>query len=266
MQESRDAAGGERVKYKTEANPKAMAGEIPVFCAHDEIVLLEKLVPNPKNPNEHPSDQVELLAKIIKATGWRQPITVSKRSGFVVKGHGRLMAAIRGGLTCAPVDYQEYATDAEEYADLVADNRLAELSEMNNEKLREIFEEVDFSETSIDLTGYTEEDLTSLFDEGEEEDEDEEIEGEVKFTEVLREEHNYIVLYFDNEVDWLQAQSIFNLKTVRGLSTRPDGKITAGNDKKGIGRVLNGANALEELRNAYIGELSVVQATEGEDA
>ena len=251
------------MKYKTEANPKAMAGGIPVFCSHDEIVELEKIIPNPKNPNEHPDDQVELLAKIIKATGWRQPITVSKRSGFVVKGHGGLLAAIRGGMTAAPVDFQDYASEAEEYADLVSDNRLAELSEINNEKLRDIFADVDFSETSIDLTGYTEDELAALFEEVEESEEDEEIEGEIKFTEVLREEHNYIVLYFDNEVDWLQAQSLFNLQTVRSLSTRKDGKITKGNDKRGIGRVLNGAQALEELRNAYKCELSLVQATEG---
>lgn len=257
---------GARGLYKTEASPRAMAGEIPVFCAHDEIVEVEKLVPNPKNPNEHPDDQIELLAKIIKATGWRQPITVSKRSGFVVKGHGRLMAAIRGGMKSAPVDYQEYATEAEEYADLVADNRLAELSEMNNEKLRDIFADVDFSETSIDLTGYTEDALSALLDEAEEPEEEDEIEGEVTFTEVLREEHNYIVLYFDNEVDWLQAQSLFNLQTVRSLSTRKDGKITKGNDKRGVGRVLNGAQALEALKDAYKCELSLIQATEGQDA
>lgn len=115
--------------YKTEAEPKAMAGEIPVFCAHDEIVDIVKLVPNPKNPNQHPEDQIELLGRIIKATGWRQPITVSKRSGYIVKGHGRLQAAMAAGFTSVPVDFQNYANDAEEWADLVADNRLAELSD-----------------------------------------------------------------------------------------------------------------------------------------
>lgn len=40
--------------YKTEAKPKAMAGDVPVFCAHDEIIETIKLIPNPKNPNNHP--------------------------------------------------------------------------------------------------------------------------------------------------------------------------------------------------------------------
>jgi len=79
--------------YKTEAQPKATAGEVPVFCAHDAIVAIEKLIPNPKNPNTHPDAQIQALGRIIRQTGWRAPITVSKRSGFIVKGHGRLAAA-----------------------------------------------------------------------------------------------------------------------------------------------------------------------------
>ena len=64
-----------------------------VYCAHSEIVPLRNLKPHPQNPNKHPKEQVELLAKIIDAHGWRQPITVSNRSGYVVRGHGRLEAA-----------------------------------------------------------------------------------------------------------------------------------------------------------------------------
>ena len=40
--------------YKTEAEPKAYADGVPVFCAHDKIVDVATLVPNPKNPNQHP--------------------------------------------------------------------------------------------------------------------------------------------------------------------------------------------------------------------
>ncbi|MCC8177240.1 MAG: ParB N-terminal domain-containing protein, partial [Bacteroidales bacterium] len=96
--------------YKTEAEPKAWAGEIPVFCAHDAIVDAATLVPNPKNPNTHPDSQIQLLGRIICQTGWRQPITVSKRSGFIVKGHGRLSAALLEGMEQVPVDYQNYTT------------------------------------------------------------------------------------------------------------------------------------------------------------
>ena len=148
--------------YKTEAEPKAWADGVPVFCAHDAIVDVAKLVPNPKNPNQHPDSQIQLLGRIIRQTGWRQPITVSKRSGFIVKGHGRLAAALLEGVKEAPVDYQNYTTEAEEYADLVADNRIAELAETDNKLLADILADIDTGEIPMELTGYTEDEVESL--------------------------------------------------------------------------------------------------------
>lgn len=229
-----------------------MAGEIPVFCAYDKIIPWEELRPNPKNPNRHPGDQVELLSKVIEAQGWRQPVKVSTRSGLIVSGHGRYEAA-KLLESPVPVDFQDYATEAEELADLLADNRIAEMAEMDNAMLAELFAELDESDFSVDLSGYTEDFMADLVDVI---DGDLEIVGEVPFSEVLREEHNYVVLYFDNEVDWLQAESLFALETVKALSSRTDGKITAASEKRGVGRVLRGAEALEAIRCAYQLELS----------
>lgn len=148
--------------YKTEAEPKAWADGVPVFCAHDAIVDVAKLVPNPKNPNQHPDSQIQLLGRIIRQTGWRQPITVSKRSGFIVKGHGRLAAALLEGVKEAPVDYQNYTTEAEEYADLVADNRIAELAETDSKLLADILADIDTGEIPVELTGYTEDEVANL--------------------------------------------------------------------------------------------------------
>lgn len=148
--------------YKSEAQPKAWADGVPVHCAHDAIVDVATLVPNPKNPNTHPDTQIQLLGRIIRQTGWRQPITVSKRSGFIVKGHGRLAAALLEGVKEAPVDYQNYTNDAEEYADLVADNRIAELAEIDNKLLADIFADIDTGEIPMELTGFTEAEVESL--------------------------------------------------------------------------------------------------------
>ena len=104
-------------------------------------------------------------------------------------------------------------------------------------------------EIDLELTGYDDDAVASLLEALE--DDPEPLPGEVPFTEVLREEHNYIVLYFDNEVDWLQAESIFALETVKALSTRSDGQIKATSERRGIGRVLNGAKAMEAIRDAY---------------
>lgn len=149
-------------EYKPDAEPKAWADSVPVFCAHDAIVDVAKLVPNPKNPNQHPDNQIQLLGRIIRQTGWRAPITVSKRSGFIVKGHGRLAAALLEGMKEAPVDYQTYTNDAEEYADLVADNRIAELAETDQKLLADIFADIDTGEIPMELTGYTEDEVENL--------------------------------------------------------------------------------------------------------
>lgn len=41
-----------------------------------------------------------------------------------------------------PVDRQEYATEAEEWADLIADNRIVELSTINDALLADLLSEI----------------------------------------------------------------------------------------------------------------------------
>lgn len=141
---------------------KGEAGGIPVFCAFDKIVPVGEVKPNPKNPNQHPEEQIDLLAKIIQAQGWRAPVTVSTLSGLVVRGHGRLMAAIHAGLSHVPVDYQHYDSEEAETADLIADNRIAELAEIDNKMLAELFGGFDAEAIDVSLTGYTADDVADI--------------------------------------------------------------------------------------------------------
>ena len=128
-----------------------------VECVHEELIKIEELRPHPKNPNTHPARQIEVLAKIIKATGWRSPVVVSKRSGFIVKGHGRLLAAKQAGFTEVPVDRQYYASDEEELADMVADNEIAELAEMDMDLRSELLAELEAQDYPMDLVRFEEE-------------------------------------------------------------------------------------------------------------
>lgn len=155
------------IDYKTSAKPRIVTkDDVAVFCSYDEIVPIGQLQPNPRNPNQHTEQQVKLLGEIIRSAGWRAPITVSKRSGLIVKGHGRRLAAIDARLAWVPVEYQEYATEAEEYADLLADNRIAELAEMDNDKLSEILKDLQETENfDMDLTGFDEDALADLIGE-----------------------------------------------------------------------------------------------------
>jgi DNA modification methylase len=131
-----------------------------IKCAHNEVKDIDLLVPNPRNPNKHPDEQIKLLAKIMNHQGWRSPIVVSKRSGFITKGHGRLMAAKINGWSQAPVDMQDYATEADEYADMVADNKIAELAE--TDMLMVNADASQYPELDLDLLGIPEFQLTPI--------------------------------------------------------------------------------------------------------
>lgn len=137
--------------------PKALADGIAVWCSHDEIGPLEKAIENPRNPNKHPEAQIKLLANIIKVQGWRNPITISRLSGFITKGAGRRKAAELLGVSQVPLDYQDYENEAAEYADLIADNRIAELAEPDLDLVKDILESIEGLDA--ELTGYNLDDL-----------------------------------------------------------------------------------------------------------
>tara|TARA_Y100000004_G_scaffold121532_1_gene136625 strand:- start:7794 stop:8435 length:642 start_codon:yes stop_codon:yes gene_type:complete len=134
---------------------KIKASGIEVHCSHTKLVDITELVPNPNNPNTHPDKQIAILAKIINNQGWRSPIVVSNLSGFIVKGHGRYEASKLLNVEKVPVDFQDYDSPASEHADLLADNRIAELAVVDEDKLSDLLQDVSvFEGFDIELTGF----------------------------------------------------------------------------------------------------------------
>ena len=141
---------------------KGLADGIEVWCSFDQLIPIDDLKPNPRNPNTHPSRQIELLAKNIRYFGWRHPVTVSKHSGLIVAGHGRLAAARELNVKLVPVDYQDFASESDEMAVLIADNRLAELASIDLNSLEGIIDELKVEGFDTLLTGFDDADLESL--------------------------------------------------------------------------------------------------------
>ena len=69
------------------------------------------------------------------------------------------------------------------------------------------------------------------------------IETEYPFATELDISNNYIVLKFDNDIDWIQAKTLFKLQTE--VARRSNGKPWS----QGIGRVLNGSKAIKMIQN-----------------
>ena len=200
-----------------------------------EYVNIDELIPYTKNAKLHPEEQIEQIKKSILEFGMNDPIAIDK-DNVIIEGHGRLIACKELGLEEIPVIRLEHLTDEQRKAYTLVHNKLTMNSDFDIDLLNEELDDI----LNIDMRDYGFEQIL-------EEIEEDEIKPEIQFTEVLGEEHNYIVLYFDNEVDWLQAESLFNIQQVKNLSTRKDGKISKGMESKGIGRVIRGRDAINKI-------------------
>jgi len=188
-----------------------------------------KVKPYAKNPRKN-DGAVESTANSIKEFGWQQPIVVDN-DGVIIVGHTRLKAAKRLGLKQVPVTIAENLTDEQVKAYRLADNKTGELAVWDKTLQAELD---DISDIDMTIFGF---DLET------EDEEDVQLEPEVEFTTELLEKNNYVVLTFDNDVDWLQAQTLLGLKTVKSLDSKPNF------EKKGIGRVVDGASAINKIIN-----------------
>jgi hypothetical protein len=107
-----------------------------VKCLYDKLVNLKDLVAHPLNRNSHPKEQIQRLAKILSYQGFRYPIKISKRSGYITSGHGRVLAAKYNKWKQVPVNYQEYESEEQEYADVQADNAIASWAELSLDEIK----------------------------------------------------------------------------------------------------------------------------------
>ena len=194
-------------------------------------VPIDSLKPYARNAKKHPQTQIENVAESIRQFGWVQPIVVDG-SGCIVIGHCRYEASKRIGLTEVPVVEVSDLTEEQIRKLRLLDNKLNE-SPWDVSLLEADIADLDFSEFDVDWKL---------------KDDEEEIKGEVKFTEVLNEEHNYIVLYFDNDIDWLQAQTLLQLPQVKALLTNRNGKESKSFRRSGVARVLKGSEAIRRIQ------------------
>jgi hypothetical protein len=115
-----------------------------------KLIDIDSVVPNPKNANRHSVEQIKRLEKLIKYQGFRNPLIISNRTGFLIVGHGRLEAAKNLGMEKLPVIYQDFENEAQEYAYLISDNEIARWAELDKQAVIEDMAEYDLD---IELLG-----------------------------------------------------------------------------------------------------------------
>lgn len=229
-------------KLKKESQEQGKRRVTPeIRCSYVKMVPLDKLEPHPENPNTHGETQIAMLADIIMAQGWRYPIVVSKRSGYIISGHGRWLAAKRDGLTDAPVDFQDFESADEERQQLLADNRIPELATRDIQKEAAVLHKLQAANVNTMLAGYKPKEMEDLLKKakalavGIQPD-------AIPAMELQPHEHyDYIVLIFKEDYDWVQALQALEICDV-------DYGEMADKKRVGLGRVIDGTRFLQRLR------------------
>ena len=111
------------------------------------------LKPYDRNARTHSKKQIRQIADSIERFGWTNPVLIDGQDQ-IVAGHGRVAAAKRLGIAAVPTIRLEYMSEVEIRAYVIADNRLAELADWDDEILAielQALIELDFD---VELTGF----------------------------------------------------------------------------------------------------------------
>lgn len=203
---------------------------------------LHEIMPYGKNPrfNER---AVGVVMKSIQEFGFKNPIIVDKEN-VIIAGHTRYKASERLGIKKVPVIVADDLNEEQVKAFRIMDNKSSEFAEWDYVALLEEVGELEAEDYDIELTGFEVSEINDIIDEmeGEQGKKEEEERPEIEFTEELLEEHQYVVMYFDNTMDWQVAKELFKLSSKRALDGRE------GYERVGVGRVVKGADYLEALQ------------------
>ena len=195
------------------------------------------LIPADYNPRKDlkPGDkEYEKLRRSIMEFGYVDSVIWNEQSGQVVGGHQRLKVLKELGheeIDVSVVDLDEQR----EKALNIALNKIE--GDWDKSVLKELLLDIDTGDFDMDLTGFDAEELDKLMTDQKEPAE----QTEKEFTEELLEEHNYVVLYFDNKMDWQTAVEKLGITSVKALDSRE------GYEREGIGRVMRGSEVIARI-------------------
>jgi len=198
-------------------------------------VKISKVKGNPNNPRIIKNDKFKKLVRSIKEFPEMlklRPIVVDEDM-IVLGGNMRLRASKDAGLKEVWIEVAKGLTEEQKKEFIVKDN--VGFGEWEWDMLANEWDSSQLIEWGLDVW-LNEDDIKELKNPDNKESEN-------PFATELDRESNYIVLKFDNDIDWLQAKTLFDLKTE--TARRQNGKAWS----SGIGRVLNGADAINKLKN-----------------
>lgn len=134
-----------------------------------EYKKLDEIKPYENNPRNN-DEGVDKLVNSIKEFGFKVPIVIDK-DGVIVAGHTRYKASQKLGLEKVPVIIADDLNEKQIKAFRLADNKVAELSGWDTNKLSEELKELDidmdmtdFGFSNFEITVYTDDELPDDYD------------------------------------------------------------------------------------------------------
>ena len=119
---------------------------------------VEKLIPYIRNSRTHSDEQIAQVAASIVEFGWTSPILAAE-DGVIIAGHARLLAARKLQMVEVPVIVLGHLTEAQRRALVLADNKLALNAGWDAEMLRIELQDLDVNGFSLDLIGFSADEL-----------------------------------------------------------------------------------------------------------
>lgn len=124
---------------------------------------VSELIPYVRNARTHSEAQVSQIAASIREFGFLSPILVAE-DNTILAGHGRLAAALKLGLKKVPCVKENHLTETQKRAYIIADNKLSLNAGWDNELLAVELSELEGADFNLDLLGFDEAELSSIFD------------------------------------------------------------------------------------------------------
>lgn len=200
-----------------------------------ERVDIKQVRPNPDNPRFIKDYKFEKLVKSIREFPQMlelRPIIVNQDM-IVLGGNMRLKACEAAGIEQVPIIFADNLTEEQQKEFIIKDN--SSFGEWDWDLLANEWDVDLLNDWGLDVP-YTEDDIEEMGNPMNEQ-------SEKPFATELDTQSNYLILKFDTDIDWIQAKTLFGLKTE--TAKRANGKPWS----QGIGRVINGIEAINKIQN-----------------
>ena len=140
---------------------------------------INDLIPYIRNARTHSESQIAQIAASIKEFGFLSPILIAE-DNTILAGHGRLAAARKLGLTKVPCVKESHLTETQRRAYIIADNKLSLNAGWDEDILAIELSELQGADFDLDILGFDESELASIFEDDKEvEDDDFDVEEEL---------------------------------------------------------------------------------------